>query len=113
MGISPKVKTLIERYGYKSVHAFELEMFRTPDEEIIEYARKNQSIVVTTDSDFAQIVMLNQIYDTTIITLRLQNPSAQDQMNALGLLFDKVKLDQVMPSLITIEKNRHRIRRLI
>lgn len=110
MGISPKVKNEIKRLGYAAIHTNDINKSTDSDEDIIYYARKNDFIVITLDNDFARLVVLNKIKDICVITVRLNNPSADQQINSIKIFLNQVSIEELTSSLITIDKDRHRIR---
>lgn len=57
--LSPDVAQWLRGRGHEAVHAVDLGMYRTPDGEILDYARQNQQIIVTADLDFPRLFALS------------------------------------------------------
>ncbi|RJP30555.1 MAG: hypothetical protein C4527_09425 [Candidatus Omnitrophota bacterium] len=113
MGISPAVKSLFEKFGFQVVHAQDEKMHDSSDEDIVQIAREKGFTIITTDLDFSKIVVLQKLPNPTIITLRLRNPSADEQTAVLAKFFSSISPHYLESCLVTIEKERHRRRSLI
>ncbi|MFB0559741.1 MAG: DUF5615 family PIN-like protein [Candidatus Lokiarchaeia archaeon] len=56
MSISPKTVEFLKKNGYEAVRVSDLEMAKSKDQEIFEYAIENNMILITMDLDFGNIL---------------------------------------------------------
>lgn len=112
MGVSPRVETMIRELGFMVQHARDVVLSTADDGEIIDLARAKSLVVVTTDTDLSTIVALQGATMPSVITLRLENPSAAEQCAALAPMLTSVGLDGLASALFTVERGRYRRRTL-
>lgn len=68
--ISPKLTTLIKQLGYQSTHVSQIKMSKATDEEIFQYAKKNEMIIISADTDFGYILSKWNYNKPSIILFR-------------------------------------------
>jgi len=112
MGISPKVADALQGQGLQTVHVKDLGLACAEDTRIMEEARRGNLVVIATDNDFAAHAVLDEQPAPSIVTLRLGNPSAQDQIEAVLRVLKAVSLDQMDGCLFTLDERRLRRRSL-
>jgi predicted nuclease of predicted toxin-antitoxin system len=112
MGISPRVEEMLVAGGHEAVHLRNIGMRKASDAVIVELARERGFAVVTTDTDLATIVALSGRTEPSVITMRLDNPSADEQVSALENLFRAFPVGELESVLVTLERGRYRCRRL-
>ncbi len=113
MGISPKLEQTLRSEGYNVKHVHSIGLGCACDSEILSYTEAENLAVVTSDTDMAMIVMKKGRNNPSVITLRLENPSADNQIQCFHSLLSSLPLDQIDSSLITVERERYRRRKLI
>jgi len=112
MALSPKTVKALRDYGHEAVRANELGMAKSKDSEILEYAAKNDMIVLTADLDFGDILAYTGFKKPSVIIFRLKDPSP-DHVNSLLLLaIPRIKDSLDKGAIVVIEDNRIRIREL-
>lgn len=112
MNISPQTATFLQQQGWDIVRVSEVLPATASDERILEFARREERVVVTQDLDFSTLLALSGYNQPSLITLRLL-ASDPDTVNQ--------KLIEVLPGIeqeleegcaVTIEDTAVRIRRL-
>ncbi|NOY90986.1 MAG: hypothetical protein GXP55_07205 [Deltaproteobacteria bacterium] len=68
--LSPQVVAVLTEAGYDVVHVQSLHMGAARDEEILERALLDGRVVVTRDSDFAQLLALRAAGNPSVVVLR-------------------------------------------
>jgi predicted nuclease of predicted toxin-antitoxin system len=114
MNISPKTVAHLKVRGYNIIRVNEINMSKSKDKEIIEYARDNEYILITMDLDFGYILSYIKDNKPSVIILRLSLPKP-DNVNShlLKALNNKDILDSLINgSIIIIEDNKIRMRAL-
>lgn len=112
MNISPQTVTFLRQQGWDMVRVSEVLPATASDSEILEFARREERVIVTQDLDFSTLLALGGYNQPSLITLRLL-VSEPDTVNQ--------KLIEVLPGIeqeleegcaVTIEDTAVRIRRL-
>ena len=110
MGISPRLVEVLRRAGHEAVHVFDIGLGRADDVSILEECRRRKAIAITTDKDFANIVATAANTSPSVITLRLDNPSAQEQTEAILAFLEAFRPPAIGCWLITLIPGRYRFR---
>jgi predicted nuclease of predicted toxin-antitoxin system len=84
LALSPKTVKALRDRGYEAARVNELGMAKSKDSEIVEYAAKNDLIVITADLDFGDILAFTGYKKPSVIIFRLKEPSV-DLINSLLL----------------------------
>ncbi len=82
-----------------------------PDDEIYEYARKNNLIIITFDQEFA-FNFMNKRDLIGVIILRIHPQILEVVNNTLKGFFEKIKEENIKGNIVIIEKGRVRIKRV-
>ena len=72
MNIPPRITGLLQENGLKAVHWSDVGSPGAKDEEILEFARLNDYVVLTCDLDFSTILAYTHGHKPSIVQLRLQ-----------------------------------------
>ncbi|HHT9126086.1 MAG TPA: DUF5615 family PIN-like protein [Candidatus Brocadiia bacterium] len=112
MPISPKTVEFLKRLGYETVRLSGLGMKNAEDEEVIEYARKHNYIILTMDLDFGGILAHKNFSKPSIIIFRLKNPEVARINLILGERLQQIEHHLETGALVIIEEFRVRIRGL-
>ena len=73
MGISPKTVSFLRDLGHQAVHLHEEGLGRLSDSEILEKARREESIVLTHDLDFGDLLAASGAQLPAVVIFRLRN----------------------------------------
>ena len=71
-GIPRSTVTLLKNVGIEARHVGDLAMATALDEQIIEKARQDNSVIVTLDSDFHTILALDNAFKPSVIRIRIE-----------------------------------------
>lgn len=94
MGISPAIAERLRRRGFVAEHLAELGLYRLPDPEILERARVSESILLTHDLDFAELIAASGARLPSAVIFRLRDMRSEN----VGLHLDRV-VEQCGPAL--------------
>ncbi len=101
-----------ERPSWLVRHVADVGLWGAPDAGILEFAQQDRSIVVTFDEDFADTRMYPVGSHAGVIRLRVWPTTIEKTEEALARLLHEVP-DQDLPgSLVIIDEQRIRVRRL-
>jgi predicted nuclease of predicted toxin-antitoxin system len=112
MPLSPELAEWLRQEGHEAVHAFQSGLGRASDEEILEWARKERSIVITADLDYPRLLALSGSDGPGVILFRGGNYSEKENVERLRRVLAIVPDDELSSAIIVIEKHRIRRRRL-
>jgi len=112
MPISPKTVDFLKNMGYEAVRVSELGMAKSKDREILNYAVKNEMVVLTADLDFGDILAYTHSNKPSTIIFRLHDPSPQHVNSLLSSNLYRIKEDLLKGAIVIIEDTRIRIRNL-
>ena len=73
VGVAPRVVGWLREQGHEAHHLSEEGLHRLPDAEIFQKAIREQSILLTFDLDFAEIVAFSGGAEVSVILFRLDN----------------------------------------
>jgi predicted nuclease of predicted toxin-antitoxin system len=112
MPLSPKLADWLMQQGYDTIHAMEVGLDRASDAEILDRARKEQRVVVTADLDYPRLLALTQAEGPGVILFRGGNYSEQEAVERLKRVLETIPINELSNSIIVVEKERIRRRRL-
>ncbi|MCC7163486.1 MAG: DUF5615 family PIN-like protein [Anaerolineae bacterium] len=112
MGISPKTIEHLRSLGHQATRLLEEGLERLPDERIIEKARAEQSIILTSDLDFGDLLAASRAESPSVIIFRLSDMRAAN----VNIYLQKVIKEHAeileQGAIISVRDTRIRVRRL-
>lgn len=112
MPLSPGLAVWLRNQGYQAVHAAEIDMSKAPDEALMSYAKSRNMVVITADLDYPRLLALTQEEGPGIILFRGGNYSGEQTQELLERVLDLIPIDELTSSIIVVEQERIRRRRL-
>lgn len=109
MPVSPDAARWLSEKGHDAVHASDIGLYRAKDADILEEARKQERVIITSDLDFPQLLALSKSKDPGIILFRGGNYNEQEMRALLSRVLENVKEDKILNSITVVD--RFRIRR--
>ncbi|HMQ27228.1 MAG TPA: DUF5615 family PIN-like protein [Acidimicrobiales bacterium] len=83
--LSPRLVEMLSAGGVEAVHVGDLGLLQATDEAILDAARSDQMVVVTTDSDFPMLLVLTSASHPSVVHLRDIAEQPPEQQAALLL----------------------------
>lgn len=112
MGISPKTIAYLRAQGHEAKRLLEENLERLPDSDILDKARAEQSIVLTSDLDFGQLLAASRAELPSVIIFRLDDMSAPNVNRYLTTIIDDYADDLARGAIISVDERAVRVRRL-
>jgi len=112
MPLSPALAAWLREEGYDAVHALELGLQHAPDVEIMALAQHESRTIVTADLDYPRLLALARTAEPSLILFRDGNWSEADVVKRLREVLQALSDDDVAQSIIVIDRDRVRRRRL-
>jgi len=99
--------------GHDAVHVFERELGEVTDHEILEAARAEDRIIISSDTDFGALLARHDQRRPSFILLRHVNELTPDQQARLLVAnLDAVADELDLGAVVTFDRTRTRARRL-
>src|SRR3990170_2495546 len=102
---------LIRSIGYEVEDVRDIGMRAAKDREIIEYALKNNRIIITRDTDFGEVLRYPEHPGAIILRLPYA-PTSKDINERLEEFFKAVRTEELTGAIIIVELSRYRKRPL-
>jgi predicted nuclease of predicted toxin-antitoxin system len=112
MGISPKIVDYLQHLGHQAVHLQQQGLHRLMDLEILDKARKEDSIVLTHDLDFADLLAASGADLPSVVMFRLRNMRPEHVERYLVRIISQYPGALEDGAIITVTEGRIRIRAL-
>ena len=112
MPISPRTVEFFRELGHEVTHAAELSMALSPDEDIVEFAKSEGLVILTEDLDFAAILAVTRAVEPGVMILRVGNWKREQIELRLAHVLQEITEETLYNSIVMIERNRIRVRRL-
>ena len=112
MPVSPTLARWLTAQGHDAVHASDLGLGRASDVTIIARARQETRTIVTADLDYPRLLALAQSTEPSLILFRDGDWSEADVIARMGEALAALTEADIAQSIIVIEKERLRRRRL-
>ena len=110
--IAPRTVAFLRSLGHDVVRVTDLLPPNTPDEVIVQRAAQERRIVLTQDLDFSTIIALSGQRSPSLLSLRLNSSKVEIVNSVLQRLLPILESDLEQGSIVTIEDQRIRLRRL-
>ncbi len=112
MNISPQWVKSFSKFGIEAVHWSSVGEQSATDQEIADWARKNQHIIFTHDLDFGTMLALSQDHGPSIIQVRGQNILPDSLQDTLINVIQKYEAELLRGALLVIDETRSRVKLL-
>jgi predicted nuclease of predicted toxin-antitoxin system len=112
MNISPQTVTFLQQQGWDIIRVSEVLPATASDSEILEFARREERVIVTQDLDFSTLLALSGYNQPSLITLRLLASDPDTVNQKLIEVLPTIKQELEEGCAVTIEDTAVRIRRL-
>ena len=110
MPLSPELAQWLQVEGHDAVHASDLSMHRTPDSEILQFATRDDRVVITADLDFPRLLAALGSAGPGLILLRGGNYSEAESRDCLRRVLMSIVQDELPRSIVVVDRERIRRR---
>ena len=111
--LSPLLAERLRTLDHDAVHVRELGMAASPDSDIFELAKNEQRIIVSADTDFAEILSKqSESFPSLILFRRPHNRRPEEQVELLELNLAQVQEELGRGCVVVIKEGKIRIREL-
>ena len=103
---------LLRETELATVHTGEVGLASASDADILEYARRQNRVVVTLDADFHMLLALSGARSQSVIHIRIEGLRAEDTVRAIRGVLDQCAHELNQGAVVTVQEHRLRIRLL-
>lgn len=111
-GVSPATIEFLRGLGHDAIHVRDIGLHRAADREIVDLARAESRYVLTFDLDFGEILALGVLDGPSVVIFRLSDERPASVNGRLAVVIRERSDDLASGSLVLIEDDRYRVRRL-
>lgn len=111
-GLPRSTAKILKEAGWDIIHTGEIGLSVASDREIIEYARENEMVVVTLDSDFHAILAVENAKRPSVIRIRMEGLKGNALANLIQKIWPKISAQVESGALITVTENAIRIKKI-
>ena len=105
---------IFEELGLESAHARDAGLSRAGDKEIADYAKKNESILITKDLEFANTKLFPSGSHEGLIIIRLPTFFKASQfVNVLQGFLSSININELKQSVAIVKLGKYRIRKFV
>ncbi len=112
MGISPVTVGFLRQLGHDALHLHEAGLDRLPDSDIVEEARKEGRILLTSDLDFGDLLAASGEALPSVVIFRLRNMQPDNVNRHLRYILDNHAGDLTQGVIVSVAEDHVRLRRL-
>lgn len=112
MPLSPTLSGWLTELGYDAVHASEIGLHAASDVEIIERAKQEVRTIVTADLDYPRLIATAGNDSPSLILFRNGDWTEAGVRSRLAVVLSTLTEDEIQGSIVTIDRDRVRRRRL-
>lgn len=111
--LSPLLASELARAGYESTHVRDVVLESSPDREVLEFARTHRFVVVSADTDFGELLSIDNASGPSIILIRRQSHRVSSEIAALILAnIAAFESDLTTGAVVVFDQERIRVRAL-
>lgn len=111
-GLGYLVATHLRCLGIEAVHVRDLKMQTSTDAQIIEYAAKEQMVIVTLDADFHAMLAAASKRSPSVIRIRIEGMKAEQHARLIERVIRQHEPDLIGGAVVSITERHIRLRRL-
>ena len=110
MGISPNTVKWLRENNHDAIHLMDENLYRAPDPFILEKARKENRVIITSDLDFGQLMAASGNKFPSVIILRLNLGNSKNQIHKISNVINEAGLSLLNGAVISVTDSSFRIR---
>ena len=110
--LSSRVAAVLSEAGHEAVHVGDLDLLGATDDRIMEAASVSGRVVVSADTDFGELLALNQRAGPSVIVLRRAPHRPSEQSELLLRALPALEHDLAQGAVVSLRPTTARVRRL-
>ncbi|OEU82027.1 MAG: hypothetical protein BA865_02900 [Desulfobacterales bacterium S5133MH4] len=111
-GLPRSAASLLRAEGWDVLHTGDIGLSRSTDRQILEYARKEDRVIITLDSDFHTILALTNVSTPSVIRIRLEGLRGPDLALLAKRIWPEIETHVKKGAMVTVTESGIRIRNI-
>jgi len=111
-GLPRSAASLLRDEGWDVLHTGDTGLSRSTDRQILEFARNEQRVIITLDSDFHTILALTNASTPSVIRIRLEGLRGPDLALLIKKIWPRVEPQVKKGAMVTVTESGIRIRNI-
>ena len=111
-GLPRSSAEMLRNKGWDIQHTGEIGMSRATDRQILDYARDEQRIVITLDSDFHAILAVKNLDSPSVVRIRQEGLRGAELAELVEKIWARIGQQLENGAMATITENAMRIRKI-
>lgn len=111
-GLPRSAASVLRDQGWDVLHTGDIGLSRSTDRQILEYARREERVVITLDSDFHTILALTNASTPSVMRIRLEGLRGPDLASLIKRIWPKIEAQVKKGAMVTVTKSGIRIRNI-
>ena len=112
MPLSPTLAAWLRDRGHDAVHVADLGLGRASDSDLLKQAKQEGRTIITADLDYPRLLAMAGATEPSLILFRDGNWADADILGRMDMLLHSLTEDDLAMSIIVVERDRVRRRRL-
>lgn len=112
MPVTPDAGPHLRAAGHDAIHAADLGLARSPDNELLAVARREERVVITADLDYPRLIALQQADRPGVILFRGGAYSDSEMLALLDRVLARASTLDLEHSIVVVDRTRIRRRAL-
>ena len=108
MPVSPSLCKWLHSQGHDAAHVSQIGMATASDIEILKFARRESSIIITADLDFPRLIAHGGHNSPALILFRGGNYNEEEMRKLLQRVLQVVSPQDIRSSIVVVDKTRIR-----
>ena len=111
-GLPRSTASLLRDEGWDVLHTGDIGLSRSTDSQILEYARREDHVIITLDSDFHTILSVSNASTPSVIRIRLEGLRGPDLALLIKKIRPKIESEVKKGAMVTVTESGIRIRNI-
>ena len=111
-GLPRSTASLLRDEGWDVLHTGDIGLSRSTDGQILEYARREERVIITLDSDFHAILAVSNASTPSVIRIRLEGLRGPDLALLIKRIWPKIEPQVKKGAMVTVTESGIRIRNI-
>ena len=111
-GLPRSTASLLRDEGWDVLHTGDIGLSRSTDGQILEYARREERVIITLDSDFHAILAVSNASTPSVIRIRLEGLRGPNLALLIKRIWPKIEPQVKKGAMVTVTESGIRIRNI-
>ena len=111
-GLPRSAASVLRDEGWDVLHTGDIGLSRSTDRQILEYAQREERVIITLDSDFHTILALTNASAPSVIRIRLEGLRGPGLAHLIKKIWPKIEPQVKKGAMVTVTESGIRIRNI-